>query len=266
VVNTAEAMTTSGRLPIIGLFNNDGMHYEIDRPATAEPSLEDMTRKALQLLSTRQEGFLVMIEGSEFDHAGHANDAGTLAPEVLCYDATFAAAIEFAKRDGRTLVVSASDHDTGGLSITAGERTAARTGPLRLKANKASADAMVTMITKGKPLKDVLREYAGVTNVTDQEEATYQAATPGPATDLQARRIAALVKIINLRAGIKWAQTDHTAVDVNVYAYGPGQELFKGARPATWIATAIAQLLGLDLEEATREARERIKGDVGKPG
>jgi hypothetical protein len=55
-------------------------------------------------------------------------------------------------------------------------------------------------------------------------------------------------------------------VDVNVYAFGPGQEMFRGARPATWTAAAVAELLGLDMDEATREARERIKGDVGKPG
>jgi alkaline phosphatase len=262
---TAATLSGDLHLPLIGLFNPDGMHYDIDRPTNQEPSLEDMTRKALELLSAHGAGFFVMIEGSEIDHTCHANDGGALVPEVLGYDAAFAAAVEFAKRDGHTLVVSTSDHETGGLSITEGEWTARKAGPLRLRANKASADAMVTMITNGAPLEVVMRDYAGITNVTRSEFAGFQAATPGPSVDLQKRRIAAIVKIINTRAGIRWAHTDHTAVDVNVYAYGPGQEIFRGSRPATWMATAVAQLLGLDLEEATREARERIKGDVGTP-
>lgn len=264
VIGTSDELAGSLRLPLIGLFNKDGMHFEIDRATTKEPSLEDMTRQALQLLSARREGFFLMIEGSEIDHTAHANDAGALVPEVLCYDAAFAAAIEFARQDGRTLVVSTSDHDTGGLSITGGDVGNTKSGPYRLRAAKASADAMVNMITAGKPLADVLRDYAGVTDVKQEEAAAYEAATPGKTDELQKRRTLALTKIISSRMSIRWAHPEHTAVDVNVYAFGPGQELFRGAKPATWMATAVAELLGLDLEEATREARERIKGDVGK--
>lgn len=264
VLTTAGDLAGRLRLPVLGLFNNDNLHFEIDRPGTTEPSLDEMTRKALQLLAAQKEGFLLMIEGSEIDHTGHANDAGALVPEVVSYDAAFAAAIEFAKREGRTLVVSTSDHDTGGLAITGADRTPVKPGPLRLRANKASADAMVTMIANGRPLPDVLRDYAGVTGVTPQEVEAFEAASPGPASELQNRRIAAIVKIINARAGIKWAHTEHTAVDVNLYAFGPGQDLFRGSHPATWMATVVGQLLGLDMEEATREARERIKGDVGR--
>jgi alkaline phosphatase len=239
VITSAEGLAGDLHLPVIGLFAKGTMHYAIDRSTTQEPSLPEMTRKALELLSQRPEGFFLMIEGSEIDHTAHVND-------------------------GRTLVVSTSDHETGGLTITGGEWTGGKPGPQRLRANKASADAMVTMIKNGAALTDVLREYASVTNVTEEEKAAYEAATPGNPSDLQKRRTIALSKIINARAGIKWSVPDHSAVDVNVYAYGPGQELFRGARPATWMATGVAQVLGLDLEEATREARARIKGDVGK--
>jgi alkaline phosphatase len=264
VLATADDLAGNLRLPVIGLFAKEDMHYEIDRAGTKEPSLEAMTRTALQLLSARPEGFFLLVEGSEIDHTEHANDGGALVPEVLAFDAAFAAAIEFAKRDGRTLVVSTSDHDTGGLTINGGDWTTARNGPLRLRANKASAEAMVGMVTKGTALADVLRDYAGITNVTEEEKAAYEAAKAGPPADLTKRRIAAIVKIVNTRASIKWASTDHTAVDVNVYAYGPGQEVFRGAKPATWMATGVAQVLGLDLEEATRVARARIQGEEVK--
>jgi alkaline phosphatase len=266
VITKVEAFQGALRLPVLGVFNASAMHFEIDRKPAEEPSLEEMTRQALALLGAREEGFFLMVEGSEIDHTCQANDGWAMTAEVLGYDAAFAAALEYAKRDGRTLVVSTSDHDTGGLTIVSGDWTAAREAPVRMGPNRVSIAAMVTMVSEGRDLASVLKEYTGIANVSAAEATAYDAATPGKETELQKRRVAALQKIINTREGIKWSGTSHSGVDVNVYAYGPGQELFRGARPATWTATAVAQLLGLDLEEATREARERIKGDVGKPG
>ena len=58
-----------------------------------------------------------MIEGSRIDHAGHANDPAAQVHEVLAYDQTMAAVLEFIERsDVPTLMVSTSDHETGGLA------------------------------------------------------------------------------------------------------------------------------------------------------
>ncbi len=258
VVTTLDAFQGTMRMPLLALFTADHMHYEIDRPQATEPSLEAMTRQALALLSTHPQGFFLMVEGSRIDHAGHVSDGGTSIREVLAYDAAFAAAIEFAKRDGKTLVVSVADHETGGLAITGGDWTADKIGPLRLNGIKVSAENMVNMITAGQTLPAVLGEYAGITNLTAAETSAYAAATPGRAADLQARRIAALVKIINARAEIRWATTGHSAVDVGVYAFGPGGEQFRGAHPSSYVATTVASLLKLDLAQATRDLRTRI--------
>lgn len=258
VVTTREAFGRNLRMPVLALLTADHMHYEIDRPAASEPSLEEMTRQAIALLSTRAEGFFLMVEGSRIDHAGHVGDGGTNIKEVLAYDAAFAAAVEFARRDGNTLVVSVADHETGGLTINGGQWDTRAAGPLRLNAIKASAEKMVDLVRGGKTLAEVAGAFAGITNLTAAETAAYTAAVTGQASTQQARSIAALVKIINTRAAIAWASSGHSAVDVGVYAFGPGSEQFRGAHPSSHVATAVAELLKLDLAEATKELRTRM--------
>ncbi|KAK3055515.1 vacuolar alkaline phosphatase [Extremus antarcticus] len=113
----------SVNLPFLGLFAEHDIPYEIDRRYMEDtyPSLEAMTKKALELLSAAtkdsEQGFFVMIEGSRIDHAGHANDPAAQVHEVLAYDRAMAAVLDFIKHeDTPTLMVATSDHETGGLA------------------------------------------------------------------------------------------------------------------------------------------------------
>ena len=116
VTNRAEMLEAkSGRL--WGAFAETGMARDLDRDPAVEPSLAEMTRKALQLLSQKKKGFFIMIEGSEIDWAEHANDPVGCGSEVLAFDAAVQAAFEFAQKDGHTAIVIAPDHSTGGMSI-----------------------------------------------------------------------------------------------------------------------------------------------------
>ena len=103
--------------PVLGLFSMSHMDYEIDRDPAAQPSLAEMTEKRLELVSTDVDGYFVMIEGSRIDHAGHGNDAAAHLNDILAYNEAVATALAHADRDGNTLVVSVSDHETGGLSL-----------------------------------------------------------------------------------------------------------------------------------------------------
>ena len=58
-----------------------------------------------------------MIEGSQIDWTDHANDPAHLLGDMLAYDDAVQAVLEFAKQHGDTLVLSMSDHNTGGMSI-----------------------------------------------------------------------------------------------------------------------------------------------------
>jgi len=82
-----------------------------------ENMLPAASGKAIEILNKKQEGFFLMIEGSEIDDAAHVNAADTVIDETLDFDNAIGVAIAFAKKDGHTLVVITADHETGGVSI-----------------------------------------------------------------------------------------------------------------------------------------------------
>lgn len=81
--------------------------------------LPQATSLAIDYLSQNPEGFFLMVESSQVDWAGHANDGEYLVGEMLDFEKTIAAALDFAKKDGNTLVVVTADHETGGYTLIA---------------------------------------------------------------------------------------------------------------------------------------------------
>jgi alkaline phosphatase len=108
---------------MLGLFAETDIPYEIDRRNENDiyPSLHEMAEAAMKALSdaTRDsdKGFFLMIEGSRIDHAGHHNDPAAQVHEVLAYDRAFTSVLDFIKNEEtQTVMVSTSDHETGGLA------------------------------------------------------------------------------------------------------------------------------------------------------
>jgi alkaline phosphatase len=79
-----------------------------------------LTESALAQLSQNEEGFFVMIEGAQIDWAGHDHDFTWLIHEMIDFDMLVGAALDFAEKDGNTLVIVTSDHETGGLTLPGG--------------------------------------------------------------------------------------------------------------------------------------------------
>lgn len=77
------------------------------------------TRKAIDFLSRDKDGFFLMVESSQIDWGGHANDGNYVVTEVLDFNDVVGAALDFAQKDGNTLVVVTADHETGGFSLSA---------------------------------------------------------------------------------------------------------------------------------------------------
>jgi alkaline phosphatase len=80
------------------------------------------TQKALDLLSDNSNGFFLMVEGSQIDWEGHANNQEGVIAETLDFDKVLGIVLDFAKKEGNTLVVVTADHETGGMTITGGNR------------------------------------------------------------------------------------------------------------------------------------------------
>jgi alkaline phosphatase len=99
------------------LFADKDMSYDIDRDPVQQPSLAEMTGKAIEKLSKNENGFFLMVEGSKIDWAAHANDPIALMTDMLAFDEACGVAFDFAERDGETLVIVAPDHGNSGFSI-----------------------------------------------------------------------------------------------------------------------------------------------------
>ncbi len=87
IQNDKEALLNyNGNGKVWALFGEQGLPYNIDRNPDKVPSLAEMTEKALEILSKNENGFFMMVEGSQVDWAAHANDAATMIDEYLAFD------------------------------------------------------------------------------------------------------------------------------------------------------------------------------------
>ena len=118
VHSTMSTVINSNALKIAGLIAPIHTHYSLDGRGDMLPNA---TRKAVEVLSKNLKGFFLMIEGSQIDWAGHENDQKNLIAEVLDFDKALGIALDFAEKDGHTLVVVTADHETGGVTIHEGD-------------------------------------------------------------------------------------------------------------------------------------------------
>jgi len=96
---------------LIGLFADEEM------PRPFSPTLEEMTRKAIAILSKNPNGFFLMVEGGQIDWASHSNDAQDVIADVIDLDEAAAAAIAYADENSDTIIIVTADHETGGMSV-----------------------------------------------------------------------------------------------------------------------------------------------------
>jgi alkaline phosphatase len=102
---------------VYALFADVDLPYDLDRDPEQVPSLAEMTKKAIQILSENLNGFFLMVEGSKIDWAAHNNDAAGIITEYLAFDDAVKEAMSFANKDGYTAVVVVPDHGNSGISL-----------------------------------------------------------------------------------------------------------------------------------------------------
>jgi len=90
---------------------------ELPKAANRDYSLAQLARMAIRILSKSPNGFVLMIEGSQIDLAGHDNDTQSLISEMLDFDAAIGASLDFTRQQGRTLIVVTADHEAGGFAV-----------------------------------------------------------------------------------------------------------------------------------------------------
>lgn len=91
--------------------------YALPKAASRNYTLGNLTKIALDKLSQNKNGFVLMVEGSQIDKGGEYNDYDFLMGEQKDFNTAVNEALEFAEKDGNTLVVVTADHESGGLAI-----------------------------------------------------------------------------------------------------------------------------------------------------
>ncbi len=115
VAETREEMEKAQGDFLLGIFAEEGLTTR--RP---EPTLAEMTQKALEILRNDMEGFFLMVEGSQIDWGSHQNDTDKTIRQLLLFDEAIKVAVDFAIKDLHTLIVITADHETGGMALEGG--------------------------------------------------------------------------------------------------------------------------------------------------
>jgi alkaline phosphatase len=246
-------------LPYMQLFASDHMDYDIDRDPEQQPSLREMALKALDILErssrSRNTGYFLMIEGSRIDMAAHSNNPAAHVHDIFAYNDAIQGVLEHMSSD--TVLISVSDHETGGLSVAHQSNSTYPEYqwypeyilPVRHSGEYIAKQLLTQTVWDRKTFVTdiVLKQWLGIQN-PHPEDIAFLVDPSKSFTELDYH----VGKITSDLANLGWSTHGHSAVDVNLYGRGPGIEFLKGNHENTDIGAFIAQTLQLDLNRITK--------------
>lgn len=253
-------------LPFLGLFNLSHISYEMDRDPESEPSLLETTKIALDTLEAAtkksKKGYFIMIEASRVDHAGHANDAPAHVHETLMYNEVMNYVKEFIDKHPDTQMLSAADHECGGLTLIDGFN------PNVLARAQYSNDYLMAMWDNynggDRPgfLREELVPLYGLQNITDEHIENFLELYNADEETGTADMGLAILKAVAVEAGVNWSTGGHTAADVVLHGYAHGKKydemkkIMNGNQNNIDLPVYIEKVLGLDMDKATTRLRK----------
>ena len=219
LVETNKEMESSNANKLWGMFANADLAYDFDRKAdknSTEPSVSEMTNKAIEVLNKNEKGFFLMVEGSKIDWAAHANNPVGMISDILAFDEAVKEAVDFAKKDGNTVVVVTTDHGNSGITIG--------TDAEGFSYSKAPFEETVAKFSKAKITEEKFKSL--ISGKSDEEIAKLAKEYYG--IDLTNEEITSIKendyninKVLSLRAKIGFTTGGHTGEDVYLGVYAP---------------------------------------------
>lgn len=251
-VTTPEELKNAKTDKLWGLFADTALAYDLDRDPAKEPSLAEMTEKAIDTLAKDKDGFFLMVEGSKVDWASHANDPVGVISDVLAFDKAVGIGLEYAKNHQDTVVIVTSDHGNGGISIgnsslDKGYDTASFDSFMKpLKAAKTTAEGAAKLFDKERSnVAEVMLKCFGINDLTEPEIKSIKEAK-GDVTY-------AMGPVISRRAQIGFTTHGHTGEEVFLAAYAPDNQKPTGLVENIEIAEYMANTIGVNLDDLTKQ-------------
>ncbi len=225
----------------VGLFTNSHMSYDLDRDNAKEPSLSEMTLKALGMLQKNSKGYFLMVEGGRIDHALHETTAKKALQDTVAFDNAIKATIDEVKKTDpelkNTLIVVTADHDhtivLNGYAKRTGKTTATNPGVLGLLRNYA--DGSVAKDLDGKPFTII--GFGNGENRPAGNRGTFADLTD----DIVFANTYHQEAVIRMPAGSE----THGGTDVFIGATGMGADQFSGFMDNTKVFSLLRTASGL---------------------
>ncbi len=242
------------------------LNYAMDRK-NDEVSLEEFTRKGIELLKDNPKGFFMMVESGKIDWACHANDAAAAIQDTIAFDNSIKIALDFYKtRPNETLIVVTGDHECGGMTIGfAG--TKYKNFPQKVTKQKMSFQAFDKIIAQwkknGTTFEKALPQITEIFGFDKLSDAEMSELKKAYALSMQGEKERAkndmtyleygdyeplsvkCTHLLNNQAGLSWTSYSHTGVPVTTSAIGMGSDKFNGYFDNTEIFTKIKDSMGL---------------------
>jgi alkaline phosphatase len=247
--------------PVLGLFADVGLPWALDD--TNKHRLSTMAKAGIHHLIDLQEtddladnGFFMLIEGSQVDWAAHGNDISDAMAEMDDLAKTIEYLEHFVEHHPDTLVVVTADHSTGGFTIAANGKYEWNAETLRtmkhsvnyiakqLTTNEINAKITTELFNFELSEEELSLLHDSKNNATIEKTANMYQSKTTPASELAL--IKSVKKVMDMRSNSGWTTGGHTAIDVPVFSFGQHSELFKGLQDNTDIAKKIFMLLGKD--------------------
>lgn len=234
--NEMTALAHSLEKPVLGVFHEDGLPFSLDRKSSKElenatPTLAEMTQKAIDILSRNQKGFALQIESGKVDWAAHSNDTGGILYDQLAFDDTIKVVMDFARKDGNTLVVVTTDHGNANPGLFYGEK--ADTNFDKIHDFRQTNEWILKGINKNSSLNQIIERHEAATGIAITNDdaksihAHYIEQEEGGVYNAYKLPFRALGKIQTSYTSVGWAGVDHSADFVELAMHGPGSELMK---------------------------------------
>ncbi|MBC7374240.1 MAG: alkaline phosphatase, partial [Frankiales bacterium] len=239
---------------VIGLFNRGNLTVETSKAAAAEtapqkqePSVGEMTQKAIDLLKGGDKGFLLQVEGALIDKRSHANDATQTLGEIKAFDDAVKIAIDYAKTDPSTLVIVTADHECAGFNIIEkGTFTNAEAAAPPTNVDGGNTANNSTPSRASGNTRDTTRSN-GIVNGTSDRPSPSASATPttglygsadpknfAPATFRTADDPVGVTDgSPQASLWLSYLSGNHTGADVPIFAVGPESQRFLGTQDNT---------------------------------